>query len=136
MPAPSVTLIERWLKTIRPGLPPSELVTGGVHRSRLSDRPTPRVQTEVNIDNRCATDHSVIEVTTKDQQGLLFWLANTLLHLDLQISLAKINTEGTQVADVFYVTDSAGAKVTSIERMDQIKARILANIAQLEKAGS
>ncbi len=65
----------------------------GVRRSRFSDRPTPKVPTEVNIDNRCATDHSVIEVTTKDQQGLLFWLANTLLHLDLQISLAKINTE-------------------------------------------
>ncbi len=47
-------------------------------------RPTPKVPTEVNIDNRCATDHSVIEVTTKDQQGLLFWLANTLQHLDLQ----------------------------------------------------
>jgi [protein-PII] uridylyltransferase len=92
------------------------------------------VSTEVNIDNRCATDHSVIEVTTKDQQGLLFWLANTLQHLDLQISLAKINTEGTQVADVFYVTDTSGAKITSIERMEEIKARILSNIAHLEKA--
>jgi [protein-PII] uridylyltransferase len=92
------------------------------------------VQKEVNIQKRCATDHSVIEVTTKDQQGLLFWLANTLQHLDLQISLAKINTEGTQVADVFYVTDTSGAKITSIERMEQIKARILSNIAHLEKA--
>ncbi len=114
-------------------LSPSELVTGGVRRSRLSDRPTPKVPTEVNIDNRCATDHSVIEVTTKDQAGLLFWLANTLQHLDLQISLAKINTEGTQVADVFYVTDTSGAKITSIERMEEIKARILSNIAHLEK---
>jgi [protein-PII] uridylyltransferase len=115
-------------------LSPSELVTGGVRRSRMSDRPTPKVATEVNIDNRCATDHSVIEVTTKDQQGLLFWLAHTLLHLDLQISLAKINTEGTQVADVFYVTDGSGGKITSIERMEEIKARILSNIAHLEKA--
>jgi len=117
-------------------LSPSELVTGGARRSRLSDRPTPKVATEVSIDNRCATDHSVIEVTTKDQQGLLFWLANTLQHLDLQISLAKINTEGTQVADVFYVTDVNGAKITSIERMEEIKARILSNIAHLEKAAN
>jgi [protein-PII] uridylyltransferase len=117
-------------------LSPSELVTGGARRSRLSDRPTPKVPTEVNIDNRSATDHSVIEVTTKDQQGLLFWLANTLQHLDLQVSLAKINTEGTQVADVFYVTDTSGAKVTAPERIEEIKARILSNIAHLEKAQS
>jgi [protein-PII] uridylyltransferase len=115
-------------------LTPSELVTGGARQSRLSDRPTPKVPTEVSIDNRSATDHSVIEVTTKDQQGLLFWLANTLQHLDLQVSLAKINTEGTQVADVFYVTDSSGAKVTRPERIEEIKSRILANIAHLEKA--
>ncbi len=41
-------------------LSPSELVTGGARRSRLSDRPTPKVPTEINIDNRSATDHSVI----------------------------------------------------------------------------
>ena len=96
-------------------------------------RPTPKVPTEVNIDNRCATGHSVIEVTTKDQLGLLFWLANTLVHLDLQISLAKINTEGTQVADVFYVTDTSGAKITAPERIEEVKSRILATIAHIEK---
>jgi [protein-PII] uridylyltransferase len=113
-------------------LTPGELVTGGSSKSRWSDRPTPKVPTEVNIDNRCATGHSVIEVTTKDQLGLLFWLANTLLHLDLQISLAKINTEGTQVADVFYVTDTSGAKLTSPERIEHVKNRILATVAHLE----
>ena len=75
----------------------------------------------------------MIEVTTKDQMGLLFWLCHTLVHLDLQISLAKINTEGTQVADVFYVTDSAGAKIGSPERIEEVKGRILATIAHLEK---
>ena len=63
-------------------------------------------------------------------------MAVTLQHLDLQVSLAKINTEGTQVADVFYVTDTGGAKVTAPERIEQIKARILATIAHLEKAHS
>jgi [protein-PII] uridylyltransferase len=116
-------------------LSPADLVTGG-SRSRWSDRPTPKVQTEVSIDNRCATRHSVIEITTKDQLGLLFWLSNTLQHLDLQISLAKINTEGTQVADVFYVTDAEGAKVTEPERIEAIKSQILATVAHLEKATS
>ncbi|HEY2405303.1 MAG TPA: [protein-PII] uridylyltransferase [Polyangiaceae bacterium] len=113
-------------------LSPAELVTGGARTSRLSDRPTPKVPTEVSVDNRCATDHSVIEVTTKDQLGLLFWLANSLQHLGLQISLAKINTEGTQVADVFYVTEANGSKV-SPERIEEIQNKILSSVAHLEK---
>ncbi len=67
----------------------------------------------------------------------MFWLANTLQHLGLQISLAKINTEGTQVADVFYVTDESKGKVTDPVRVEQIKTRLLSIVAELEKmAGS
>jgi [protein-PII] uridylyltransferase len=117
-------------------LTPSDLVTGGARHSRWSDRPTPKVQTDVNVDNRCATSDTVIEVTTRDQLGLLFWLSNTLQSLGLTISLAKINTEGTQVADVFYVTDAQGAKVTDPARIEEIKSRIMSTVAYLEKGTS
>ena len=116
-------------------LTPADLVTGG-ERRRWSDRPTPKVQTEVNIDNRSSAAQSVIEVTTRDQLGLLFWLANSLQALGLQISLAKINTEGTQVADVFYVTDANGQKITDPALIEEIKSRILSSVAQLEKMTS
>jgi [protein-PII] uridylyltransferase len=75
----------------------------------------------------------VIEVTTKDQSGLLFWLSHALQLLGLEISLAKINTEGNQVADVFYVTDGQGAKVADPERIETIKTRIASTIARLEE---
>jgi [protein-PII] uridylyltransferase len=88
------------------------------------------------VDNRCATRDTVIEVTTRDQLGLLFWLSNALQSLGLQISLAKINTEGTQVADVFYVTDADGAKVSDPERIEAIKARILSTVSRLDKRGA
>jgi [protein-PII] uridylyltransferase len=94
------------------------------------------VQSEVVIDNRCATRDTVIEVTTRDQLGLLFWLSHALQSLGLQISLAKINTEGTQVADVFYVTDETGSKVTDPERIEAIKSRILSTVSRLEKRGA
>jgi [protein-PII] uridylyltransferase len=74
----------------------------------------------------------VIEVTTKDQVGLLFWLSNTLQSLGLQITLAKINTEGTQVADVFYVTDAEGNKVTDPDTIELIRSRLTSVIARLE----
>jgi [protein-PII] uridylyltransferase len=117
-------------------LTPAALVTDGGRTAHWSDRPTPGVQTEVVVDNRCATRDTVIEVTTRDQLGLLFWLSNALQSLGLQISLAKINTEGTQVADVFYVTDADGAKVSDPERIEAIKARILSTVSGLEKRGA
>jgi [protein-PII] uridylyltransferase len=114
-------------------LTPAELVTGGSRRSNWSDRPMPAIITDVHVDNRVAQNHTVIEVTTRDQAGLLFWLSHTLQMLGLQIALAKINTEGNQVADVFYVTDEKGAKVTDPERIETIKARLSNTIAHLEK---
>jgi [protein-PII] uridylyltransferase len=112
-------------------LSPAELVTGQ-SSSKLSDRPTPKVRTDINFDNRAASDHTVIEIITRDQAGLLFWLSNTLQHGGLTISLAKINTEGTQVADVFYVTDASGGKVTDPERIEMLKGRLLSTIARIE----
>jgi [protein-PII] uridylyltransferase len=112
---------------------PWELVTGG-RRSNWSDRPMPKIASEVSVDNRASTHNSVIEVTTSDQIGLLFWLSHTLQSLGLQITLAKINTEGSQVADVFYVTDENGAKATDPERIEAIKTRLLSTLAHLEKA--
>jgi [protein-PII] uridylyltransferase len=113
-------------------LSPADLVTGGERSNSWSDRPSPRVATDVHVDNRAASKHSVIEVTTKDQVGLLFWLANTLQSLGLTITLAKINTEGTQVADVFYVTDAEGKKVTDPDTIELIRSRLTSVIARLE----
>ena len=102
-------------------------------KTRWSERPTPEVSTKVSFDNRAATDHTVIEVTTRDRPGLLFCLANALLEAGLTISLAKINTEGTRVADVFYVTDGAGHKIADPDRTAELEQRIVLAIAKLEE---
>jgi [protein-PII] uridylyltransferase len=116
-------------------LTPADLVTGGVaRRSHFSDRPMPTIVTDVHVDNRVSQLHTIIEVTTRDQAGLSFWLSHTLQMLNLQISLAKINTEGNLVADVFYVTDEKGTKVTDPERIEVSKTRLSSTIAHLEKA--
>jgi [protein-PII] uridylyltransferase len=117
-------------------LTPAELVTGGSRRSAWSDRPMPAIVTDVHVDNRVSQYHTVIEVTTRDQAGLLFWLSHTLQMLGLQISLAKINTEGNLVADVFYVTDKDGSKITDLDRIESIKTRLSSAIAHLEKAAA
>ncbi len=84
------------------------------------DRPSPDVPTEVLFDNRASPRHTIVEVYAKDRRGLLHRLARTLYELRLSITLSKINTEGTRVADVFYVTELDGSKVLPGARHQQI----------------
>jgi [protein-PII] uridylyltransferase len=119
-------------RLLRDQAQPSDLVRALLSRSALAERPLPGVRTRINIDNRAASDDTVLEITTQDRQGLLFSLANALLQEGLTISLAKINTEGRRVADVFYVTDALGAKLTDPDRVEHLKTRIVSTIEQLE----
>jgi [protein-PII] uridylyltransferase len=84
------------------------------------DRPSPEVPTEVLFDNRASPRHTIVEVYAKDRRGLLHRLARTLYELRLSITLSKINTEGTRVADVFYVSELDGSKVPPGARHQQI----------------
>jgi [protein-PII] uridylyltransferase len=100
-------------------------------RSRWSDRPSPSVSTAIVIDHRASLRHTVIEVLTKDRPGLLFALAQALHELGLTIAVAKINTEGTRVADVFYVTEMDGKKLHHGARTDEVRERLLAMLGKM-----
>lgn len=103
---------------------PTHMLSAG----RWGSRVTPAVPTTVTIDNRGASRETILEVITRDRPGLLFELASTIQRADLAISLAKINTEGHQVADVFYVTEPSGGKVIDPLRLEQLEARIRAAV--------
>ena len=49
--------------------------------------------------------------------------------LGLTIALSKINTEGNKVADVFYVNELSGTKVSGPERVKEIRERILSALS-------
>ncbi len=85
------------------------------------ERPSPAVSTEIAIDDRASPRHTVVEVFAKDRPGLLYTLAHAFHELGLSIALSKINTEGTKVADVFYVNELDGAKVKPSERFKAIR---------------
>lgn len=103
---------------------------GGV--SPWRERPSPPVPLEIVIDNRASPRHTVLEVFAKDRPGLLYRVASVLHGLDLSISLSKINTEGTRVADVFYVTELDGTKVRAAERLQQIRDALRAALTENE----
>jgi [protein-PII] uridylyltransferase len=66
-------------------------------------RTGPRIKTEIGVDNQASKTCTVVEVYTRDRPELLYTIARTLHAHGLTITLAKVNTEGRRVADVFYV---------------------------------
>lgn len=109
----------------------TELVEARRRAGGIGERPAPDVTPEVLVDNRASARHTLIEVTARDRLGVLFWLAHTLQEAGLDIALAKINTEGHCVADVFYVSEADGSKLDPA-RAEEVKARILAVVSGLE----
>jgi [protein-PII] uridylyltransferase len=102
---------------------PDELI-GSRTGSRLSMRPSPDVPVFIDFDNRCSSEYTVIEVLSEDQPALLYRLAKALKEEGLSVAVAKINTEGNAVADVFYVCDRDGKKLEDAERLEALEGRL------------
>ena len=99
-----------------------------------------RQPTEVQIDNETSERSTIIDVFADDRQGLLYVITHAIFELGLSVQAARISTRLDQVADVFYVTDTQGAKLQDHGRLDAIRATIKTDIdcflsAQREGAG-
>ena len=61
----------------------------------------------------------------------MFWLTAAMHQEEVTIDLAKINTEGERVADVFYVTNRDGSKL-DVEQVERVERRVQATLAMIE----
>jgi len=95
-------------------------------RSGLPPRVTPGVSTEILLHDD-STQATIVEVVTRDRMGVLHAITTTLAELGLDISLAKIATEGEKVADVFYVT-RGGERLTDPALRARIVERLRAAV--------
>lgn len=78
-----------------------------------------------------ASEHStVVEVRAPDVLGLLYAIASGLTDLDLDIHVAKIDTLGSRVVDVFYVRTAWGTKLGP-EQAAEVPRSIEHRIARL-----
>jgi [protein-PII] uridylyltransferase len=84
-----------------------------------------QVTPEVVMDNALSNRHTVIEVTGLDRPGLLYDLTTALGKLNLNIASAHVATFGEKAADVFYVTDLTGTKVTHPSRQASVRRALL-----------
>ena len=84
-----------------------------------------RIPPEVSVDNSLSNRFTILEVTGLDRPGLLYELTSILSNLSLNIGSAHIATFGEKAADVFYVTDFTGEKITSPSKQEAIRRAIL-----------
>jgi [protein-PII] uridylyltransferase len=106
----------------------SRLVVASQKGTLLQKR-APKVSTVVQLDNEASEQFNIVEVFTDDRIGVLFKIAHELHQLGLSIHVAKISTNVDQVADVFYVADLSGAKVTDPARLEEIRNTLYERVA-------
>ena len=90
-----------------------------------------RLPTFIRFDNDTSETQTVIEIETEDRLGLLYALAEVFSAVQLNISLAKINTEKGAAIDSFYLAEASGQKILLPERQRYIERQLRAAIAKL-----
>ncbi len=88
-------------------------------------QPQPIVETAVTIDNDSSSTATVVEVSSRNGIGLLYFVTRALGQCDLDIATAKIQTLGDDVVDSFYVLDRSGHKVDDPDHCAEIQRAVL-----------
>ncbi|MFV0294518.1 MAG: [protein-PII] uridylyltransferase [Hyphomicrobiaceae bacterium] len=83
------------------------------------------VDPEITIDNDISDQFTVVEVVGLDRPGLLYDVTSALSDLNLDITSAHITTFGERAVDAFYVTDLTSNKITSPDRQNAIRIRLI-----------
>ena len=68
--------------------------------------------------------HTIIELITTDEAGLLSGIGQVFIALNIQLHDAKITTIGSRAEDIFYVTNLEGQLLTESEQ-DNLKIALL-----------
>lgn len=91
----------------------------------LAQKKNSRLPPRVDIDNMVSPYYTVIDVYASDRIGLLYDLVREMRKMNLFIEVSKISTKVDQVADVFYVKDIFGQKITDRRKISAIKKPLM-----------
>ena len=91
-----------------------------------------RIATQIRFDNEASDARTLIEIETEDRLGLLYAISETLAELALDISAARISTEGGGASDSFYVREREGGRVLGLPRREAIERRLREAIQSLD----
>lgn len=93
------------------------------------------IPTQIRLDNDTSETRTILEIETEDRLGLLYFIAQTLAELELDITTARICTEKGAAIDNLYIHELGGGKILSPERQKAIERRLRHAIQQLDTAG-
>lgn len=72
----------------------------------------PRPEPTVSLTPDASSRATVLEVRAHDRAGLLYWVASALARNGVNVDGAKVSTLGSEVVDVFFLTDESGDPLT------------------------
>ena len=90
-----------------------------------ANKKRPKRPNRVEFDNEVSVKYTVIDIFATDKVGLLYDITRTFNELGLYIAVSKISTKVDQIADVFYVNDIFGQKITNPEKIEEIRQTML-----------
>jgi [protein-PII] uridylyltransferase len=83
------------------------------------------IRPRVSVNNTSSDYFTTVEVRAEDRLGLLYDIAVAFDSLSLNVHMAKIDTHGLEVFDVFYVRGEKGKKVTDQTKIEEIHNIVL-----------
>lgn len=108
-----------------------ELIAKRKRPTYLDTQKTPtqkRTAAKVDIDNDVSPYFTIIDIYAHDRLGLLYDIVKCLGGQGCYVEVSKISTKVEQVVDSFYVKDIFGHKITSKDKLAEIKKALRAII--------
>ena len=81
-------------------------------KSEKADSAKVKIATQIEFDDGCSANSTLMQVLTQDRPGLLYRMCSLVSKHECNIEIALIETEGQMAIDVLYLT-SGGAKLTA-----------------------
>jgi [protein-PII] uridylyltransferase len=96
-------------------------------RAQKNAPPKVKVEPQVQIDDNCSAQSTLVEVIAQDQQGFLHRVSSVFSREQCNIEIAIVETEGQTAIDVFYLT-AHKAKLTP-EHQTRVREALLRELA-------
>lgn len=96
-------------------------------RSGKNAPPKVKVDPQVQIDDACSAQSTLVEVIAQDQPGLLHRISSIFSRENCNIEIAIVDTEGQTAIDVFYLT-ARKSKLAS-EHQSRVREALLRELA-------